>query len=150
MSRDHFVHTPGVWIGEGKLKLSAIPEELRFITTWNVAAADSEGNIACTQEVRIDGLTLSTINKFSFRNQHGSHFLLDLETEALGKVGGKGFSNGDLLAWELSVHDIGFAGFEVYEKVTSDSYKMRGEFATGDQFRSEVTGHIQLQKRDRT
>ncbi|NGX47877.1 MAG: hypothetical protein K1000chlam3_01262, partial [Chlamydiae bacterium] len=37
MKKDHlFLLSPKKWLGEGKIKLSMVEEELDFITRWNL------------------------------------------------------------------------------------------------------------------
>ena len=69
-----------------------------------------------------------------------------LENEALGKVQGKGLISEKVIAWEFRMQDIGFEGFEFYEKLDDKNYLMRAEYATADQFRTVINGKIWKQK----
>jgi hypothetical protein len=65
-----------------------------------------------------------------------------LENQALGKITGKGLINEKVIAWEFRVEDIGFEGFELYEKQDDLTYLMRAEYATSDQFRTLIQGRV--------
>lgn len=146
MSKQHFIEIPGLWKGEGKMLLTLIPDEIKFTTSWKVLPPDLQGVIRCVQEVKIDCLATSTSNQFSFYPKNGGRYTLDLDTEALGRVSGSCLASGEVLAWELGHKSQGFGGFELYERLQDGSYKMKGEFATGDACRSEVTCQLHLQK----
>ena len=40
------------------------------------------------------------------------------------------------------VDEIGFDGFELYEKIDDKNYTMRAEYATNDQFRTLIQGKL--------
>jgi hypothetical protein len=65
-----------------------------------------------------------------------------MENHAIGKVNGTGIINESLLGWEFRVKELGFEGFEYYEKQPDDSYLMQAEFATVDQLRTTIRGRI--------
>jgi hypothetical protein len=81
-------------------------------------------------------------NDFLIHNLTGGEFSIDLENQALGKVSGKGLVNDKLIAWEFRVEEIGFEGFELYEKQDDKNYLMRAEYATSDQFRTLIQGRL--------
>ena len=47
-----------------------------------------------------------------------------------------------MIAWEFRVPEIGFEGFETYEKQPDDTYLMHAEYATDDQLRTVIKGKI--------
>ena len=81
-------------------------------------------------------------NNFVFYDITPTSFNVELENQALGKAEGKGRIDNKLIAWEFRLKDIGFEGFEFYEKQPDNSYLMRAEYATTDQFRTLIEGKV--------
>ena len=133
---------PGSWLGEGTIHLNMIDEELGFFTRWNVAQKDGGGKIQCTQEIQVKGLSDMMINQFSFFDLSASQFILELENHALGCVAGSGLLTLKVIAWEFRILDIGFEGFEFYELQSDNSYLMRAEYSTNDEFRTIIQGKV--------
>ncbi len=75
-------------------------------------------------------------------NLTSGEFAIELENQALGKVTGKGLVNDKVIAWEFRIVEIGFEGFELYEKQDEKNYLMRAEYATSDQFRTLIQGRV--------
>jgi hypothetical protein len=144
MTNHAFILSPNSWLGEGKIQLSMVEEELGFYTRWNVAGPDNGGKIECVQEIQVKGLSDVMINQFSFFDVTPSSFSIELENQALGKVIGSGIINDKIIAWEFRVNELGFEGFEFYEKQSDNSYFMRAEYATSDQFRTIIQGKVWL------
>ncbi len=142
MTHHPFLMTPGIWLGQGKIQLNLSPEELSFFTRWSVNEVDSDGTIECLQEIQVKGIAEIMQNIFILSNMTNGEFVVDLENEALGKVTGKGIINDKILAWEFRVEEIGFEGFEIYEKQEDKTYKVRAEYATNDQFRTLIQGKL--------
>lgn len=137
-----FLLTPAVWLGQGKIKLSLAVEELVFFTRWSIAEADSEGKITLIHEIQIKGLPEIMHNEFTLSDLSHEEFSIELENEAVGHVTGKGVINDKIIAWEFRVEDIGFEGFEIYEKQDDNNYLMRAEYATNDEFRTLIEGKL--------
>lgn len=143
LKNDHpFLFSPKKWLGEGKIRLSNIEEELDFYTRWNLDAVDDEGNIPASQEVQIKGMSDIMQNQFVITDVSGTHFTITLENATLGTITGKGLIKDDLIAWEFRDSEIGFEGFEFYEKQPDGSYLMRAEYATPEQDRTFIRGKI--------
>ncbi len=142
MSHHHFLLSPGCWLGQGNIQLSLVAEELSFATLWNIGSPDSEGRIECTQEIQIKGLSDVMRNQFNIFDMNCGEFQIQLENDALGRVTGKGVINDKIIAWEFRVEEIGFEGFELYEKEDEENYLMRAEYATEDQFRTLIRGKV--------
>ncbi len=143
MEKQHpFILTPASWLGEGKIQLNMVEEELAFFTRWNIANLNGHGQIECVQEIQVKGLTDIMINHFLFYDLTPTSFGIDLENQALGKVVGKGVINEKVIGWEFRVPEMGFEGFEFYEKQPDGSYLMRAEYATADQFRTLIKGKV--------
>ena len=51
-----------------------------------------------------------------------------------------------VIAWEFRDPDIGFEGIEFYEKQSDTEYLMKAEYATADQFRTNIQGKVWLAK----
>lgn len=140
-----FIFSPGKWLGEGKIHLNQIEEELAFFTRWTVLEQE-EKQIECMQEIQVKGLSDIMINHFVIFDIVGSTFSLLMENHAIGQVQGTGILHELAIGWEFRVPELGFEGFEYYEKESDESYRMRGEFATNDQLRTTMQGRIWKQK----
>lgn len=142
MALHQFLLTPSSWLGQGKIQLNMVSEELAFFTRWNAGASDGDGRIECLQEIQVKGLSDIMHNQFFIYNLANGEFSIELENQALGKIAGKGLINDKVIAWEFRVEEIGFEGFELYEKQDEKNYLMRAEYATTDQFRTLIQGRI--------
>jgi hypothetical protein len=142
MTQHQFLLTPSSWLGQGKIQLNMVSEELAFFTRWNISAPDADGRIECLQEIQVKGLSDIMHNEFFIYSLNGGEFVIDLENQALGKITGKGLINEKVIAWEFRIEDIGFEGFELYEKQDEKNYLMRAEYATNDQFRTLIQGRV--------
>jgi hypothetical protein len=144
MSDQHhpFILTPSSWLGEGKIQLNMVDEELAFFTRWKVAQKDDSGKIECVQEIQVKGLSDIMQNQFLFYDLAPGTFVIELENVALGRVVGNGVISDKVIAWEFRAPDLGFEGFELYEKQEDMSYLMRAEYATADQFRTVIKGKV--------
>lgn len=142
MSEHPFLFTQKNWLGEGKIKLSMVDEELSFYTRWVLTGRNQEGQISAFQEIQIKGIPDMMNNQFLLSNLSQNHFQLELENAALGLITGKGIIKENLIAWEFRNPEIGFEGFEFYEKQPDESYIMRAEYATTDQHRTIIRGKI--------
>ncbi len=142
MAQHQFLFTPSAWLGQGKIQLNMVSEELGFFTRWNIGLPDGDGRIECLQEIQVKGLSDVMHNVFSISNLTNGEFTIELENQALGKITGKGLINDKVIAWEFRIEDIGFEGFEMYEKQDDKNYLMRAEYATSDQFRTLIQGRL--------
>ncbi|MBY0530142.1 MAG: hypothetical protein K2P51_08155 [Rhabdochlamydiaceae bacterium] len=142
MYQHPFILTPGTWLGQGKIQLNMVSEELAFFTRWTIGTPDSDGRIECFQEIQVKGLADVMHNQFTISGINQGEFQIELENQALGKISGKGIINEKLIAWEFRVEEIGFEGFEFYEKQEDQTYTMRAEYATSDQFRTLIQGSV--------
>ena len=103
---------------------------------------EENGEIQCTQEIQVKGLSDIMINRFVFSDITQSSFSILMENYAVGKVEGKGFINEERIGWEFRVEEIGFEGFEFYERKEGDVYHVHGEFSTQEDLRTAVLGKI--------
>jgi len=142
MNEHPFLFTSKHWLGEGIIKLSMVEEELGFHTRWNLGTKDPQGEIIALQEVQIKGISDVMQNQFVLSDLTPTQFTIELENAALGAISGKGLIKGDLIAWEFRDDEIGFEGFEFYEKQADGSYLMRAEYASPDQNRTVIRGRI--------
>lgn len=142
MTQHQFLLNPCSWLGQGKIQLNMVSEELGFFTRWNVNPIDGDGRIQCIQEIQVKGLSDVMHNEFLIYNLNGGEFTIDLENQALGRIVGKGLINDKVIAWEFRIEEIGFDGFELYEKQDEKNYLMRAEYATNDQFRTLIQGKV--------
>jgi hypothetical protein len=136
-----FIFSPGKWLGEGKIQLNMVDEDLAFYTRWKVEEEEN-GIIECTQEIQVKGLSDIMMNHFIFSDITPDSFSVVMENYAVGKVAGKGFINDNKIGWEFRVEEIGFEGFEFYEKQEDDLYHVHGEFSTQEDLRTAVLGKV--------
>ena len=136
---EHFIFTPGDWLGTGQVTFSISPELLYFRTKWSCVEADSE-TYQCTQTVEIIGGELM-VNVFTIKPKNKESFDIVLQNEVLGVFGGTGILEEDLVAWEFRNEGI-FEGYEVYERVQEDEYAMHAEYLSGDGARTQISGKI--------
>jgi len=143
MDEHAFILTPTKWLGEGKIQLSVGEDERDFHIKWHIGIKDPDGRIVAIQEMQIKGLSDIVKNHFIISDITNERFAIDLENASLGTVKGKGLIREDhLIAWEFRSGELGFEGFEFYEKQSDGSYSMQAEYATPDQFRSVIKGKI--------
>lgn len=143
MTQKHqFLLTPSAWLGEGKIQLSMVDEELAFFTKWNVSAKNEGGKIECLQEIQVKGLSDIMHNQLVLSDLTPGQFLIELDNPSLGKITGTGLITDKVIAWEFRAPDVGFEGFEFYELQADNSYLMRAEYSTADQFRTQIKGKV--------
>ncbi len=149
MNNHPFLLTPSSWLGQGNIQLNMVAEELAFVTKWSIGNPDSEGRIECIQEIQVKGLSDIMHNQFNIFDLNNGEFQIELENQALGKITGKGLINEKVIAWEFRIEEMGFEGFEFYEMQDEQTYLMRAEYATADQFRTVIQGKVwkQLQQK---
>lgn len=148
MEEHLFLIKPLAWLGEGRIKLNMVDEELTFFTRWNIGPCNEIGEIECLQEIQVKGMTDIMHNQFIIRNMSANNFSIDLENQAMGKIQGKGIIGEKVIAWEFRIKELGFEGFEFYEKQPDNSYLMRAEYATTDQFRTVINGKVWQPSKD--
>lgn len=119
-----------------------VEEELDFFTRWNMGDLDPDGKIPAFQEVQIKGMNDIMHNQFEIFDLTPSHFTIELQNAALGTIQGKGIIKKGLVAWEFRDNEVGFEGFEFYEKQPDGTYLMRAEYATPDQYRTVIKAKI--------
>lgn len=142
MDTHKFIFEPGQWLGEGKISLSMMDEKLSFFTRWKVPEKDPSGRVECVQEIQVAGLSDLMLNEFIFSEISSGNFNIELENQSLGRVIGSGIQREDVIAWEFRMPEHGFEGFEFYEKISEDEYKMHAEYATNDEFRTVIHGRV--------
>jgi hypothetical protein len=150
MTNHLFIFSEGVWLGEGKIHLNMLEEELVFFARWKVGGNDDKSGIECSQEIQVKGLSDIMTNRFLLSDFSPGTFSIVMENHAVGKVQGKGIISDDKIGWEFRVKEIGFEGFEFYEKKSDDLYSVHGEFSTSDDLRTTIHGKIWRQTNPKT
>lgn len=135
-----FIFKPGLWIGEGKVTFSASPEVLRFYTKWTVEK-EKDQEIVCLQQVEMGQGESNLFNKFVFSHILSTSFQVELTSELLGTVQGKGIMDSKMIAWEFHGH-AEFEGVEVYQMQDNGDYLLHAEYSSVDQFRTIIDGRI--------
>lgn len=143
-----FLFTPGVWLGEGKIELNMVKEELDFVTRWNVGFINQFGLIDSNQEIQVKGLADSMNNQFTLSHIGSGSFDIELENQSMGKVVGQGLVTDKTIAWEFRMPELGFEGMEFYELQQDKSYKMRAEYSTSDEYRTLIQGRVWAKKEE--
>jgi len=142
MANHPFIFNSGNWLGEGKITLNMVEEELFFNTNWAVQSKDFAGKVACAQDIQIQGLSENMRNELTFYNFGAKEFLVDMENQNVGRIVGTGIYDDKTIAWEFRDNDMSFEGFETYALQSDGSYLMRGEYVTSDQFRTQIEARI--------
>lgn len=139
-----FIFSPGAWVGEGKISLSMVEEELFFNTAWNVQTRDFSGKVLCAQDIQVRGLSEGMRNELLFFDFQNNAFSVEMENQNIGRILGTGIYDDQVIGWEFRNRDVSFEGFETYYLQEDGSYKMRGEYITSDQFRTQIEAKIWL------
>lgn len=80
-------------------------------------------------------------NSFIFSDVHQNTFTVELVSEPLGKVLGKGVMDSKMIAWEFRGNPD-FEGFEVYELQDNLDYMMHAEYSSSELARTIIDGRI--------
>jgi hypothetical protein len=135
-----FIFKPGVWVGEGKVTFSASPEHVRFYTKWTIKK-ENDQVITCQQHVEMEGGESNVYNTFVFSHILPDSFKVELRSELLDIVQGKGVIDKKTIAWEFRNHPE-FEGFEVYELQDNGDFMLHAEYTSIDQMRTIIDGRI--------
>lgn len=142
MTNDHsFFFQAGRWVGKGTISLTLSDDSLAYETTWKVLP-ERGGVIHCTQMVRIEGSGEQVINELQFSQLESGAFAVQLDNVMIGSVPGKGLVDSKVVAWEYKDNQVGFEGFEVYQRLEANRYAVNGEYAS-DETRTKIKGEIQ-------
>jgi hypothetical protein len=137
-----FIFNPGTWMGEGKIVLNMVEEELVFNTNWAIQNKDFAGKVSCAQDIQIQGLAEGMRNELTFYDFGNKTFTVDMENQNVGRIVGTGVFDEKTIAWEFRSNDMNFEGFETYALQPDGSYSMHGEYVTSDQFRTQIEARI--------
>lgn len=140
MTIHDFIFKSGLWVGEGKVTFSASPERVRFYTKWTIQK-ETDKTITCQQHVEMEGGESNVYNTFIFSNIQPTSFSVELISELLGSVQGKGLIDAKTIAWEFRGHPE-FQGFEVYELQENGDYSLHAEYSSMDQIRTIIDGRV--------
>jgi len=143
-----FIFHPGTWIGEGKIVLNMVEEELIFNTNWAIQNKDFAGKVSCAQDIQIQGLSENMRNELTFYDFGNKSFSVDMENQNVGRIVGTGVFDDKMIAWEFRNNDMNFEGFETYVLQVDGSYSMHGEYITSDQFRTQIDARISHHSKD--
>lgn len=139
----NFLFKPGNWIGEGSIELSNVEEKLVFYTRWRSLSADPDlMEIDSTQEIQVSGQSDIMLNQYLLSTFDTKRFDVELENQAWGKVYGEGMVDDGFIGWEFRNNDLGLEGYEYYQLQDDGSYEMKAEYASQDDFRTQITGRI--------
>ncbi len=139
--QDHFIFTPGVWLGQGTISFSMSAEQLSFNMRW-IINKEADNIIVVTQEIDVHDVPEKMLNTFSFSEIEDSKFSVNLKNDILGSVHGTGVIDEKVLAWEFRGNNQEFEGFEVFEKQEDGVYLTKAEYTSKDQMRTMIEGSI--------
>lgn len=137
-----FLFSPGEWLGEGTIQLSAHHDPIKFFTRW-VITPSASGMLA-TQEVELAGASKVT-NRYEIFNIEGASFNITMSSEAVGIARAFGLIEEKRIAWEFKEGES-LQGFEVYEVMDEESYSFRAQFLSEEIYRTRVEGKIWKKK----
>lgn len=135
-----FIFSPGVWLGEGKITFKGSPSSLRFYSKWEMGYIPGTSDLLAKQTIEIENVEEKVITHYRFSDKVDSSFIIHLESESIGQVSGKGVVDFKTIAWEF--HSAELEGFEVYEKLKNDEYRLHAEFSSIPQYRTTIEGKI--------
>lgn len=141
MQLHSFLFHPGIWLGQGSIEISFSAEILEYYTRWKVSEM-LNGIIFCSQEIELRGFPEKKINHYVFSNISSRAFSVELENADLGKIGGKGIIDDNVIAWEFRDNEAACEGFEIFQKEAEDRYSTRAEFGVDDQTGTVNKGSI--------
>jgi hypothetical protein len=147
MIKHPFIFNPGNWIGEGKITINMVEDELHFHTSWGVQNKDFAGKIFCGQDIQIQGLGENMRNELTFFDVGQKEFSVEMENQNIGKIVGTGVYDDKTIGWEFRNNNQDFEGYETYTLEPDGSYKMRGEYITSDQFRTIIEARLWIDNR---
>lgn len=136
-----FILTSGVWIGEGKITISASPDFIKFYTKWEITEENPE-KMKAIQTVEMQGVDEHVINIFTFYDITPTRFAVQLENQVIGSVIGNGIIDSSTIAWEFRGSLSTFEGFEIYEMQENGDYSLHAEYTSADQLRTTIEGLI--------
>ena len=142
MEKHKFISEPCQWMGEGKIVLSMVEEQLPFSTSWNVLNKNDKGKIECSQGMHIQGFSDPMSNNITFFDFKNNSFKVEMNNPNVGTVIGTGVYDDKIIAWEFKNNELKFEGYELYLLQEDNSYSMQGEYITADQFRTHIEGKI--------
>lgn len=117
-------------------------DALPFTMRWTILPRE-DGEIFFNQVIDVESFSENMRNQFCIWNVTDTQFEIRLENHLIGKVTGSGLISPTVIAWEFKNPEQELQGFEVYEKQTDGSYKMRAEFTAGEGLRTCVRGFIE-------
>ena len=137
-----FISFRGSWIGEGKIILNMVEEDLTFCTVWNVLDQDFSGIVTSVQNIQIQGLAEGIQNEMQFFDFTKDTFSVQMNNQNIGNILGKGVFDTRMFAWEFRGNDLKFEGYELYTLQEDGTYLLKGEYVSSDQFRTQIEGRI--------
>lgn len=144
MTPHEFIFSPGIWLGEGKITFSTSTTPLKFYLKWAIFPEENQ-EIQAVQTIEIQGNQEQLVNQFIFSHIKSNNFSVILESEAIGKIQGKGVQDKRTIAWEFPLKEH-FTGFEVYEKQFNGDFSFHAEYGETADFRNLIQGLIWKKK----
>jgi hypothetical protein len=129
-----------MWIGEGSVSFDPSLDQMFFSTIWKIGPLENQ-RIQCSQQVKMEEIDETLENSYIIYLKDDSSFDLELENDSLGKVWGAGLIDEKTIAWEL-FGETAVQGYEIYEIQEDGNYHFHAEYASPNQFRTLIEGHI--------
>lgn len=129
-----FLMEPGQWVGSGKILLPLGEQTLPFSVSW-------KGNGHCWIHcVTLEGATEPVVNAYRICKVDEA-WKIQLESPHLGSLEGELIYGEDHIGWEFTGE--GFSGFELFRRISSNTYQHVAEFSNGDGMQTKIAGEIQ-------
>lgn len=135
-----FIFQPGIWLGQGKIVLSASPEKINFYTKWQITQA-ADKTLRVVQIVEMQGVEEHVVNIFNISEITNTSFIIEIENAFVGKVVGKGTVDDKTIAWEFG-GDSSLEGHEKYQLQDNGEYTLHAEYLGSDGQKTTVEGVI--------
>ncbi len=140
MRREPLIFTPGIWLGEGLIRLGSSSESVKFYTKWQITQTN-ETVIKAIQVVEMQGIEDRTTNYYTFNDFQKETFSVILENDLVGYVSGLGSQNQTMFGWEFR-DSPSFEGFENYLPEDSGTLAFKAEYGSQGFFRTLIQGKI--------
>ena len=140
---EHFIFSPGIWIGEGTISLLAVRQLIKFYTRWNIQE-EQLGILIATQVVETEGVEEHLINQWTFQKNEPLHFSVTLESASVGKITGTGRYEPRIISWEFigNESDESVKGFERYDYQESGFYFLQAKYGAAAPYCTIIDGRL--------
>lgn len=146
MASHPFIFSPGEWLGYGTLTFTLSPAVLQFYTKWK-CHAEKDGVIVCEQFIEKQGVEEIVLNTYTFSEISDSAFTVQLGSDVVGIVTGKGVIEENIIVWRFPQRipyrdSTGFEGVESYTMMENGDYQVLAEYVADLEHRTMIHGTL--------